>query len=145
MSELQTMSDAPEGNIHYVVTDAAGVVQSAGIAAPESWPALRKVCGGQVVSAEEHTRLKTGRFLYCDGEITVKPADPAEVAYGVIAMRNRLLVASDWSQAADIPHTPEAAVQWRDYRQALRDVPAQAGFPLTIDWPARPSTPQRIP
>ena len=28
---------------------------------------------------------------------------------------------------------------WRDYRQLLRDVPAQAGFPNTITWPTKPS------
>ena len=33
-------------------------------------------------------------------------------------------------------HIPDA---WRTYRQALRDVPAQAGFPTSITWPVEPS------
>ena len=32
-------------------------------------------------------------------------------------------------------HVPE---DWRTYRQALRDIPAQAGFPTTINWPVKP-------
>lgn len=27
---------------------------------------------------------------------------------------------------------------WRDYRQALLDVPQQAGFPDSITWPTKP-------
>jgi hypothetical protein len=34
--------------------------------------------------------------------------------------------------------TPEASQAWLDYRQALRDIPAQAGFPTNIVWPTQP-------
>jgi len=30
--------------------------------------------------------------------------------------------------------------EWKNYRQALRDVPQQAGFPNDIEWPEEPST-----
>lgn len=34
---------------------------------------------------------------------------------------------------------PEETKQvWRDYRQALLDVPQQAGFPVDITWPTKP-------
>ena len=49
--------------------------------------------------------------------------------------RNGLLAASDWTQVADAP-VDQAA--WATYRQALRDITAQAGFPETIAWPAVP-------
>jgi len=29
-------------------------------------------------------------------------------------------------------------IAWADYRQALRDIPEQAGFPEDIDWPPVP-------
>ena len=29
--------------------------------------------------------------------------------------------------------------EWRTYRQALRDVPTQEGFPNTVTWPTKPS------
>ena len=50
--------------------------------------------------------------------------------------RNALLTASDWTQAADVPQTTKDA--WATYRQALRDVPQQAGFPTNVTWPQKP-------
>jgi hypothetical protein len=50
--------------------------------------------------------------------------------------RNSLLAASDWTQANDIPQATKDA--WAVYRQALRDVPQQAGFPTNITWPEKP-------
>ena len=49
--------------------------------------------------------------------------------------RDDKLVASDWTQVADAPVDQTA---WATYRQALRDVPAQDGFPHTITWPSEP-------
>jgi hypothetical protein len=53
----------------------------------------------------------------------------------VRAERNGKLAASDWTQLAD--STVDKAA-WAAYRQALRDVPQQAGFPWTIEWPEQP-------
>lgn len=49
--------------------------------------------------------------------------------------RNEKLAQSDWTQIAD--STADKAA-WATYRQALRDISAQAGFPWTIDWPVAP-------
>lgn len=49
--------------------------------------------------------------------------------------RNRLLSESDWTQISDA--TVDKAA-WATYRQALRDLPQQAGFPTTINWPVKP-------
>jgi hypothetical protein len=49
--------------------------------------------------------------------------------------RNTKLSASDWTQVADAPVDKAA---WATYRQALRDITAQSGFPWTITWPAQP-------
>lgn len=51
-------------------------------------------------------------------------------------LRNTLLSATDWSQAADVPQATKD--KWAPYRQALRDVPQQPGFPENIQWPAKP-------
>lgn len=59
----------------------------------------------------------------------------AEQAKAVRADRNQKLKDSDWSQVADAP--VDKAV-WAAYRQALRDVPAQAGFPWEVNWPVAP-------
>ena len=52
--------------------------------------------------------------------------------------RQDLLDASDWTQYKDSPMTPEGLVAWQEYRQALRDVTKQPGFPYTVDYPAMP-------
>ena len=49
--------------------------------------------------------------------------------------RNKLLAESDWTQVADAPVDQSA---WANYRQALRDVPAQSGFPKAVLWPETP-------
>ncbi len=58
------------------------------------------------------------------------------LAEQVRADRNTRLAESDWTQLADAPGNREA---WIAYRQALRDITAQPGFPWEIDWPAPPA------
>ena len=50
--------------------------------------------------------------------------------------RDLLLQQSDWTQ---VPDAPVNATSWATYRQALRDVPLQSGFPDNIVWPNKPS------
>lgn len=49
--------------------------------------------------------------------------------------RNALLALSDWTQLNDAPVDRAA---WANYRQALRDLPQQNGFPHLINWPVAP-------
>lgn len=51
--------------------------------------------------------------------------------------RNRRLKRTDWTQQADVPEATRSL--WTAYRQALRDVPSQTGFPYEISWPVPPS------
>lgn len=51
------------------------------------------------------------------------------------AERSTRLVASDWTQAVDAPLTENEKARWREYRQRLRDIPEQAGFPASVNWP----------
>lgn len=60
----------------------------------------------------------------------------AQLAIEVRAERDQLLAATDWTQAADVPE--ETRVKWQPYRQALRDVPEQDGFPHNVVWPEKP-------
>ena len=62
-------------------------------------------------------------------------ADPvAATATQVRAQRDALLAASDSMALAD-----RITDAWRTYRQALRDVPSQSGFPTNVTWPVEPS------
>ena len=59
----------------------------------------------------------------------------AQQAAAVRADRNARLAATDWTQIADSTADKPA---WATYRQALRDVPSQAGFPQSVSWPQEP-------
>ncbi len=81
--------------------------------------------------------------VFTDGETTAaeqeaayKAARDAEQAKSIRADRTKRLADSDWTQIADSTANKQA---WAAYRQALRDVTAQAGFPWTIVWPEAPS------
>lgn len=54
------------------------------------------------------------------------------------AERNRLLAECDWTQLADVVLTDEAKEAWAAYRQALRDITAQEGFPDSVTYPTKP-------
>lgn len=60
----------------------------------------------------------------------------ARLTERVRAERARLFAACDWSQLPDVP--PATTAAWAPYRQALRDITAQAGFPQNIVWPTSP-------
>ena len=60
--------------------------------------------------------------------------EPLSEAETVRAKRDALLAASDHMALAD-----RITNEWRVYRQSLRDVPAQSGFPNTVSWPDIPS------
>lgn len=65
-----------------------------------------------------------------------EPRGMASYAAATRARRDRLLAACDWTQVSD---APVDAAAWATYRQALRDVPQQEGFPENITWPEAPA------
>jgi hypothetical protein len=54
--------------------------------------------------------------------------------------RNELLLSSDWTELPSaLARLGEAKVtEWQTYRQALRDIPQQSGYPLNVIWPEQP-------
>jgi hypothetical protein len=52
--------------------------------------------------------------------------------------RNELLTACDWTQLPDAPLDADAKLAWQLYRETLRMVPEQAGFPWNVEWPPLP-------
>jgi hypothetical protein len=83
--------------------------------------------------------LKNGEWVMT---WAVTPATPEQISERTSAkeaevrqQRNELLSACDWTQLPDAP-TPLAS--WATYRQQLRDVTIQAGFPWEVVWPVAP-------
>ena len=75
------------------------------------------------------------KYSVADMDAEAIAVKDAEQAKSVRQQRGEKLKDSDWTQVADAP-VDQAA--WATYRQALRDITAQAGFPWTIDWPEQP-------
>ena len=80
--------------------------------------------------------------IFTDGETTAveqetayKAIKDAEQAKNVRNLRTEMLKDCDWTQIADSTADKTA---WATYRQALRDVTGQTGFPWTITWPTQP-------
>jgi len=64
-----------------------------------------------------------------------KAAKDAEQAKSIRNQRDDKLKTTDWTQVADSPVDKTA---WATYRQALRDLTKQTGFPWEINWPTEP-------
>lgn len=75
------------------------------------------------------------KFAVADMGDEAKAALDDQQAASMRSERNRRLSESDWTQVEDSPVDKAA---WATYRQALRDIPAQAGFPWEVTWPAKP-------
>ncbi|MGA1742620.1 MAG: tail fiber assembly protein [Pseudohongiellaceae bacterium] len=81
---------------------------------------------------------------YTDEEGTVHTKEDQEIAYqttvdnqaaaSVRALRNNLLKETDWAGLSDVTMSAPMA----EYRQALRDITSQEGFPHSIIWPTPP-------
>ena len=52
--------------------------------------------------------------------------------------RDRLIAATDYLVTPDYPIESDRLAKIKIYRQALRDIPEQSGFPRNITWPKKP-------
>ena len=83
-----------------------------------------------------------GNVPFTAEEEAARDAEEAEWAAGaddrkaeeVRQERDSLLSETDWMAGSDVTMSDA----WRTYRQALRDVPSQEGFPNTVVWPDKP-------
>ena len=83
------------------------------------------------------------RVQYTAEEETARDAEEAAVAADadnraaarVRAERDRLLAETDYLALSDVTMSDA----WKTYRQNLRDIPAQSGFPNSVTYPTKPS------
>ncbi|WP_420885022.1 phage tail assembly chaperone [Alloalcanivorax xenomutans] len=68
------------------------------------------------------------------------PLSEEQLATAARRHRNGLLRGCDWTQVPDSPLGESERQEWQMYRQALREVPEQEGFPTEINWPASPAS-----
>lgn len=112
-----------------------GVQDCAWLPEQDQSPALNQfeVYGGEAFTMGEGVVIVTRAVVPMPQEQI--DALTAEQATSVRAERNAKLTASDWTQVADAPVDKTA---WAAYRQALRDMTTQEGFPWAIIWPTQP-------
>lgn len=86
------------------------------------------------------------RNAYNNGELNIaefpeneEDPDYSRKKYEIIQRRNNLLNDSDYLMMADYPISDEKRQEIKVYRQALRDIPQQDGFPDNIVWPDKPT------
>jgi hypothetical protein len=70
-----------------------------------------------------------------DAEAWIDARTADDLAEEARQKRNALLAQSDWTQ---VPDAPVDKAAWATYRQALRDITKQSGFPLEVIWPNKP-------
>lgn len=75
---------------------------------------------------------------YADFDYTTKQwvVNTSMVVFNVLEKRKKLLAGTDWTQMPDVTLANKAA--WAAYRQELRDITTQAGYPTEITWPTPP-------
>lgn len=135
----------------YIITNQHGVVVSTGEAPDTLPPAAFSHLVGEGQTLHFASAMLGDRFVA--GEVTPRPVKPSEyhafddVAFAWVlppnyteilarearAKRDRMLAASDWTQLPDVPLVAKDA--WATYRQALRDITEQPGFPTDVVWP----------
>lgn len=93
--------------------------------------------GIEEVNGQWFTKYIVGPiFNTPEDESTYKQRIDDETAVKVREERTKLLSNTDWTQLID---APVDAAPWATYRQALRDITIQPGFPHNVTWPDEPT------
>jgi hypothetical protein len=106
--------------------------------------------GVEQINGKWYTKWNLGPSFFdtedADGNVTTaaqneaayKAIKDAEQAVSVRSSRDTKLKESDWVVIKNLELNANIPGVWEVYRQALRDIPTQTGFPWTITWPVQP-------
>lgn len=90
-------------------------------------------------SAGKHILERDGEVIAVDpAELLTDVQKTEQAAVLVRSERDALLLKTDYLIMPDYPLDDVVSASVRAYRQALRDIPLQAGFPFDIEWPEKP-------
>ena len=111
----------------------------------EEQPDIQQIFSGVSLGWSEANEELAKREAY-NGEVTVVTMEDIPMTdKEARTQRDKLLADTDWTQVLDAPIDTETREAYRTYRQALRDLPEQEGFPETITWPELPSVTKADP
>jgi len=97
---------------------------------------------GDEPSHTEQERIAGPQYVFDGTQVnrvfTVEAIPDAEKASQVRAERDSKLAETDWVTTRAMDTGTAMSAEWSAYRQALRDITAQAGFPWNVTWPEKP-------
>jgi len=97
---------------------------------------------GDEPSHTEQERIAGPQYVFDGTQVnrvfTVEAIPDAEKASQVRAERDSKLAETDWVTIRAMDTGTAMSAEWSAYRQALRDITAQAGFPWNVTWPEKP-------
>ena len=97
---------------------------------PGSWYSPNNMCVADNPPTDE-----PGKWVYDGGEwLELTTEKKAEL---IRQQRDALLSATDYMMMPDYPMSELARENLKVYRQALRDIPEQTGFPNSVVWPIK--------
>ena len=96
-----------------------------------------------LVNEDDNDLTLTIRKAIKNGDLDVADyveptVDVEDLATKIRMQRNNLLKQTDYLMMSDYPIESDRLAKVKIYRQALRDIPEQSGFPRTITWPDKP-------
>jgi hypothetical protein len=97
---------------------------------------------GEVVKKENDPAKNEGYIASLVKKVTKEPSVITKTKNAALAKRGNLLRESDWTQLPDVASSfdDEEKKRWIEYRQDLRDMTKQPGWPMQIIWPKQPFT-----
>ena len=99
-------------------------------------------CGAPGVTAEQIANANgfkpgTWREITMEEAVELSNPTPEEKASVIRQQRDAMLSETDYLMMPDYPMSELARENLKVYRQALRDVPEQPGFPNSVVWPIK--------
>ena len=103
---------------------------------------IKEILENLVKGDEEHFKTEVSDEMVM--QIVAIPPKSEQELYDEAAeearrKRDQLLSETDYLMLEDYPISAEKKAEFEEYRQALRDITSQAGFPFEIEWPVKPS------
>lgn len=141
--------------IAYIMVMATGQIVANGIVQEEVFDMVQPLPDTTIIPNKDAPPGLDYYYDFATGEIVKMPPKPEgyykwdyathswildydAAAADVTAKRDKLLLDSDWTQLPDVPLTEEQKAAWASYRQELRDIPQQSGYPFNVIYPTQP-------
>ena len=129
---------APDASGEYKVVSRNGVVQDANNNWVEAYVERDMFADYTRTDVAEDGTETEVTVTKTEQEQAYTATKDAEAATTARATRDKLIASCDWMAIKAFEGGTTVSTEWATYRQALRDVSAQAGFPNDITWPEKP-------